>query len=73
MADHLRTVIDTLSPEDQAEVAGLMAASSEMERREAAYAAALPGRMADFVDLINEHCADVLPEGMRFEWGPAGA
>ena len=26
MADHLRTVIDTLSPEDQAEVAGLMAA-----------------------------------------------
>ena len=24
MADHLRTVIDTLSPEDQAEVAGQM-------------------------------------------------
>ena len=25
MADHLRSVIDTLSPEDQAEVAGFMA------------------------------------------------
>ena len=25
VADHLRTVIDTLSPEDQAEVAGFMA------------------------------------------------
>ena len=73
MADHLRSVIDTLSPEDQAEVAGLMAASSELERREAAYMAALPGRMADIEDLINEGCAGLLPEGVRFEWGPADA
>ena len=33
MADHLRTVIDTLSPEDQAEVAGLMAATSRRSAR----------------------------------------
>ena len=69
MADHLRTVIDTLSPEDQAEVAGLMAASSELERREAAYMAALPGRLASLEDMVS----DLLPEGMRFEWGPADA
>ena len=69
MADHLRTVIDTLSPEDQAEVAGLMAAGSELERREAAYMAALPGRMADIADDLS----DLLPEGLRFEWGPADA
>lgn len=73
MADHLRTLISSLPLEDQAEVAGLMAASSEMERREAAYAAALPGRMADIADLINDGCGDLLPEGMRFEWGPADA
>ena len=73
MADHLRSVIDSLSPEDQAEVAGLMAAGSEARVREAAYAAALPGRMADIEDLINERCAGLLPEGMRFEWGPDGA
>ena len=69
MADHLRAVIDTLSPADQAEVAGLMAASSEMDRREAAYVAALPGRVADIADDLSA----LLPEGMRFEWGPAGA
>ncbi|MGO8886854.1 MAG: hypothetical protein ACLQI7_24825 [Streptosporangiaceae bacterium] len=69
MADHLRTVIDSLSPEDQAEVAGFMAASSETERREVAYMAALPGRMAGIGDMIS----DLLPEGLRFEWGPADA
>ena len=40
MADHLRTVIDGLSPEDQADVAG--------------YMAALPDRMAWVEDLITE-------------------
>ncbi len=73
MADYLRTVISSLSPEDQAEVAGLMAATTQAQREEAAYAAALPGRMADIEDLSNEGCAGLLPEGMRFEWGPADA
>ena len=41
MADHLRTVIDGLSPEDQADVAGYMATR-------------LPERMAWVEDLITE-------------------
>ena len=73
MADYLRSVISSLPLEDQAEVAGLMAATTQAQREEAAYAAALPGRMADIEDLINERCAGLLPEGMRFEWGPADA
>ena len=73
MADYLRSVISSLPLEDQAEVAGLMAATTQAQREEAAYAAALPGRMADIEDLINEGCADLLPEGLRVEWGPADA
>ena len=73
MADYLRSVISSLPLEDQAEVAGLMAATTQAQREEAAYAAALPGRMAGIEDLINENRAGLLPEGMRFEWGPADA
>lgn len=73
MADHLRTLISSLPLEDQADVVSLMAATTPAQREEAAYAAALPGRMADIADLINDGCGDLLPEGMRFEWGPADA
>lgn len=69
MADYLRSVISSLPIEDQAEVAGMMAASTESERRELAYMAAIPGRVAGLEDALS----DLLPEGMRFEWGPAGA
>ena len=31
--------------------------------------AALPGRLASLEDMVS----DLLPEGMRFEWGPADA
>ncbi len=41
-----------------------MAASSEMDRREAQYMAALPGRVAD----IEDGLSTLLPDGMRFEW-----
>lgn len=69
MADHLHILIASLPIEDQAEVASFMAASSEMDRREAGYMAALPGRVADIEDLLSER----LPEGLRFEWGSADA
>ena len=35
---------------------------------EAEYAAMLPFRMQKITDEMNERLADVLPEGMRFEW-----
>ena len=69
MADYLRTLMDRLGADDQAEVVSLMAATTESERREAAYMAALPGRMASLEDMVS----DLLPEGMRVEWGPDGA
>lgn len=64
MADHLHSLIASLPPEDQAEVASYMAASSEMDRREAQYLTALPGRMAKMADDLSA----LLPDGMRFEW-----
>lgn len=64
MADHLHDLISSLPVEDQAGVAGVMAASSEMDRREARYMAALPGRIADIEDGLSA----LLPDGMRFEW-----
>lgn len=69
MADYLRSLMDRLPADDQAEVVSLMAATTESERREAAYMAALPGRMASLEDMVS----DLLPEGLRFEWGPADA
>ena len=69
MADHLRTVIDGLSPEDQADVAGYMAAPGGLERREAEFMARLPARMAWVEDLITE----ALPEGLAFEFELPGA
>ena len=44
------------------------AAEAEMLARDAEYRAALPGRMAEIADQLSEG----LPDGMRFEWGPAG-
>jgi hypothetical protein len=35
---------------------------------EAGYAAMLPARTAKITDELNERLADVLPEGVRFEW-----
>lgn len=35
---------------------------------EAEYAAALPGRAQAIADDLNQFYADVLPDGMRFEW-----
>lgn len=35
-----------------------------------AFAAALPGRMAAVAGVINAGLAGILPEGVRFEWGP---
>jgi hypothetical protein len=35
---------------------------------EAEYAATLPGRMNAVAAELNERLADVLPDGMRFEW-----
>lgn len=64
MADHLHSLISSLPVEDQADVAGYMAASSEMDRREAQYMSALPGRIADIEDGLSA----LLPAGMRFEW-----
>lgn len=37
-----------------------------------AFRAALPGRMAAVVDLINGQLAGALPDGLRFEWAPDG-
>lgn len=51
-------------------LARLGAASREARQREAGYIAALPSRMAQITDEINERLAGVLPEGMRFEWVP---
>ena len=63
-ADHLHTLIASLPPGDQAEVASYMAARSEAERREARYLASLPPRMGEMADDLSA----LLPEGMRFEW-----
>ena len=41
-----------------------MAASSEMDRREAQYMATLPARMAYLADDLSA----LLPDGLRFEW-----
>ena len=35
-----------------------------------AFKAARPGRMQDAADEVSRRFADVLPEGMRFEYGP---
>lgn len=64
MADHLRSVIDTLSPEDQAEVASYMAARDEADRAEAEYVARLPGWLTGMVDAVSEG----LPDGVRLQW-----
>lgn len=64
MADHLHSLISSLPPEDQAEVAGHMAASTGMNHREAQYMAALPARMAYLADDLSA----LLPDGLRFEW-----
>ena len=64
MADHLHSLISSLPPEDQAELASHMAASSEMGRREAQYMATLPARMAYLADDLSA----LLPDGLRFEW-----
>jgi len=66
MADHLKRLISSLPPEDQAEMASYMTAYTETERREARYLAALPARMEE----IAEDLSALLPDGMRFEWGP---
>lgn len=42
----------------------------EVYRREERYRAGLPARMAAAEREINDQFAGVLPEGMRFEWGP---
>jgi|HubBroStandDraft_2_1064218.scaffolds.fasta_scaffold2321420_1 hypothetical protein len=64
MADYLRTLMDGLCSEDQADLAALMAARSEADRREAAYLAALPVRMSEIAGEFSE----LLPDGMRLEW-----
>lgn len=69
MADYLRSLMDGLPAEDQADVAAFMAARDEADRAEAAYRAALPGRIAGIADDLST----LLPDGMRFEWGPADA
>ena len=66
MADHLHSLISSLPPEDQAEVAGHMAASTGMDHREAQYMAALPGRMAGH---HRRPLSAFLPDGLRFEVG----
>jgi hypothetical protein len=46
------------------------AAEAEYLAQVEAFRAALPGRMQDAADEVNRQFADVLPEGMRFEYGP---
>lgn len=40
----------------------------EQHLTEAEYAAMLPFRAQKIADDLNERFADVLPDGMRFEW-----
>lgn len=44
------------------------AAEAEMHAATEAYLAEVPGRIQETADRISEALADVLPEGMRFEW-----
>lgn len=48
------------------------AAEAECRARDEMFRAGLPGRMHEAADEVNRRFADVLPEGMRFEWGPDG-
>lgn len=41
------------------------------QQRVQRYREALPARMAEVQDEVNWRCADLLPEGMRFEWLPS--
>src|SRR5580700_2664193 len=47
----------------------LAATEAQAAERETQFRAALPGRMAEITGELNEMLADVLPEGIRFEWG----
>jgi len=74
MADHLKRLISSLPPEDQAEVVQHMTTPDEVDRlliedrseAEAEYRAMLPARMAKIADDLSA----LLPEGLSFEWGP---
>lgn len=48
------------------------AAEAEMHAATEAYLAEAPGRIQETSDRFNEALADVLPGGMRFEWGQVG-
>lgn len=58
------------------ELADRLSRIAYMERQgraeEERYRQALPVRMAEAAARINEACAGLLPEGMRFEWGDPG-
>jgi hypothetical protein len=43
-----------------------------LRAEERAWTAALPWRAAAVADLLNRTMAGLLPDGLRFEWGPAG-
>lgn len=60
------------APVTELDVLAFDAAWADMRAKQDVFAAALPDRIADVTELINEQFAGILPDGLRFEWAPYG-
>jgi hypothetical protein len=73
--EHTRAFIPEPSEETPAtelDALAFEALWARMRAQQDAVAAALPGRIAEVAGEMNTRFAGALPEGMRFEWEPAG-
>ena len=55
-------------PWSELDVLAFEAAWDAMQDQQARFAAALPDRIAEVTEQVNDTFAGLLPEGMRFEW-----